>query len=432
MTITLLLTDCLLDLSIVAEDREEEVKDEDDGNADDNNTSRAKRAQSLGGMSAMSGTTAITSQSVRTSHSAVAVAELDPVMAEILPELLETSVHILDLLAPADTTHDMVDAIAKELKTPGSARAKKLRLREDTFKPKRELYGKDPYIVSDYVLRRLLGDSITEGTFRPDAILYAANLANLVKSFFTTPKESQAVNALLSDLDVSFPSPFVSKFNDDMQYGSSMLFDETFALGLDIRTQWTIHSLHGARGQAMAALEEIVVKDYFFEPAERDPSLQLYDDYFQNGHPKPVLTGFEMSRDQNTKVYERVNEIAAALNQSEEAVEQDDLVDFEILDEEFRWSDFLADLVVWSRARFNEIARSIKEQGGIHTITRELCDRMQKDDSQLDINYNSPLAIMASQTSSSADSKPNAGGPGKRQVQTSCSKWFTAKYVTNT
>jgi hypothetical protein len=402
-------------LSIVAEDREEEGEEYDeDKNANDLDTNKAQRSQSPGAMSSMSGTTAITSQSALTSASATAMADMDHMMAEILPELLESSVKIMNLLAPAGTTHEVVDVVVNELRAPGSRRANRLRFEEDKFKMIRQHYGSsNAYIISSYVVRRLLGDDSGGGTFRPDAIIHAGNLAILVKDFTVTPKESQAMHNLLMNLETFFPEPFVSEFDIEMKYGSSMLLDETFALGLDIRTQWTIHNLHRLKGQEDSKLEELLAKDFFHELAVRDSSLSWFEDYLQNGRPKNVLRASPAnSDDQNAKVIERVNQIYAAFNKSDDAVEQDDLVDFDLLEEQFGWSDFLADLVVWSRSRLNEIARSIKQQGGIQTITQALIDAMKGNDSQLDVNYEPPPTIMRPQLLPSVDITP--GVPGKR------------------
>jgi len=320
-------------------------------------------------------------------------------MAEILPELLESSVKIMNLLAPAGTTPEVVDTVVNELRAPGSRRAKRLKFEEEKFKLSRVHYGDlNSYIVSAYVVRRLLGDDSRKGTFRPDAIIHAANLAILVKDFTVTPKESQAMNNLLAKLETFFPEPFVNRFDNEMEYGSSMLLENTFALGLNVRTQWTIHNLRRMRGLEDSKLEELLAKDFFHELVDHDSSLPWFEDYLQNGRPKNVLRAAPAnSEDQDVRIIERVKQIYAAFNKSDDAVEQDDLVDFDLLDEQFGWSDFLADLVVWSRLRLNEIARSIKQQGGIETITEALIDAMKSNDSQLDVDYVPPPTIMRPQ-----------------------------------
>jgi hypothetical protein len=402
---------------MVAEDREEEEEEEEE--EEDQDTNKAERAQSsqrsqspdaMSQMSGMSGTTAITS------HSAAAVAELDPMMAEILPELLESSVRIMDLLAPAGITDKIVDNVVKELKTPGSRKSKRLRFEEDKFKLSRDHYGKDDYIISSYVLRRLLGDDPGEGPFRPDAILHAANLATLVKEFTVTPKESESMISRLTILDTYFPEPFVYKFDDDLQYGSSTLLDQAFDLGLDIRTHWSISNLYQSRGQDRAKLEEVLAEDFYHPPEERNLSLPYYVDYTLNGRAKDILRGGPAnSQEQKNRILERVDQIRGCFNAGDEAAEHDDVVDFDLLEEHFGWSDFLAKLVTWSRYRLTEISRSIREQGGIQAITQALIDTMRNNDSQIEINYEPPPTIMRPrELLPPANITP--GVPGKRSV----------------
>ena len=206
------------------------------------------------------------------------------------------------------------------------------------------------------------------------------------------------MNNLLAKLETFFPEPFVNRFDNEMEYGSSMLLENTFALGLNVRTQWTIHNLRRMRGLEDSKLEELLAKDFFHELVDHDSSLPWFEDYLQNGRPKNVLRAAPAnSEDQDVRIIERVKQIYAAFNKSDDAVEQDDLVDFDLLDEQFGWSDFLADLVVWSRLRLNEIARSIKQQGGIETITEALIDAMKSNDSQLDVDYVPPPTIMRPQ-----------------------------------
>jgi hypothetical protein len=384
---------------MVAEDREEEEEEEDD--EEDQDTNKAERArssqrsQSPGVMSQMSGMSGTTAISAITSHSAAAVAELDPMMAEILPELLESSVRIMDLLAPAGITDEIVDNVVRDLKTPGSRRSRKLRFEEDRFKLSRDHYGADGYINSTYVLRRLLGNDPEEGVFRPDPILHAANLATLVKEFTVTPKESEGMRNRLMNLDLLFADPFVSNFENEVQYGSSMLLEETFDLGLDIKTQWSIYNMYQSRGQDGIKLEDLLAEDFFHPPEERDLSLPYYDDLFLNGFPKDILrSGPANSQEQNTRILERVNQIKDGFNAGDEAAEHDDVVDFDFLEQRFGWSNFLAELVIWSRNRLSEISRSIRKQGGIQTITQALIDTMRNNDSQIEINYEPPPTIM--------------------------------------
>src|SRR3954471_16225762 len=95
----------------------EEDEDEDEVDNDDDESQDAQRAwqmQSPGNesqFSQMSGTTAITSASMMTSHSVEEVRNLDPIMvADCLQGLFNSSSRILNLLAPSDASVDTVES----------------------------------------------------------------------------------------------------------------------------------------------------------------------------------------------------------------------------------------------------------------------------------------------------------------------------------
>ena len=131
------------------------MEDEDPENEDNEDHEEAlasnQRSQSPGGMSQMSGTTAITS------HSVAELQELDILLVEILPDLLFSSHQILDQLAPIGISPEQVDGIVNELKTPGSSRARQLKRLEEKFKVDRVYYGTETYIQIPLILRKVFG-----------------------------------------------------------------------------------------------------------------------------------------------------------------------------------------------------------------------------------------------------------------------------------
>ncbi|KAH8776962.1 hypothetical protein BGZ57DRAFT_854360 [Hyaloscypha finlandica] len=200
------------DLSMVAEDREEnednedEEEEEEDDDEAHQGTRRAQRSHSPGGMSQISGTTAISSFSARTSHSQGEIVGLDPMVAEMLPDLWNDSYRIMTLLAPADASEEQVESIVRELKVSGSRLAKRLRQNEKRFALTREYYGNEPYIKTALIFQRLLGSpNPAEASSRPDAIIQIANLATLVKDFLVMERESQSSQSILGGLDSYFP-----------------------------------------------------------------------------------------------------------------------------------------------------------------------------------------------------------------------------------
>lgn len=379
------------ELSVVVEDEEAEELEDNEEEAVDTNIHN--RSQSPGGMSQMSGTTAITS------HSAAELQDLDTIsVVELLPDLLGSSYRILDLLAPPGASYDKVEtveSIMKDLKILGSRRAKRLKHDEEKFKTDREAYGTDNYIQVPLILRKIFGTSDAPiGNFRPDAILQVANLATLIVTLLVTQKESQTSHNNFGDIERQFPEAFISEFDSSIQLGSSRLREESFSIGLELRTQYTILALVHYQGTEGFDPEKILA-DYFFEATtEPAPDLAYFDDLFLNGHIKDILRAAPNSNDQKVLIKARVDKIREAFRDTLDAVEEGDVVDFEFLDDEFPWIRFISNFVRWTRSRLDEITVSIKKEGGIETIVKSLIDRVKNSDSQADLQYELLPAII--------------------------------------
>jgi hypothetical protein len=340
----------------------------------------------------MSGTTAITSASAQTSYTATEVAKLDPTLVmEVLPDLLDSSVKLLALLAPVNASPELVESIVRELKVPGSALAKRLNHREEKFALDRENFGGDDYIRASFILQKLFGSGAEPGMFRPDAILQAANLATLVKSLLVSERESQSSFNFFSNLDTWFPQTFVTQFGDNIYHGNSTLLDESFEMALDIRTQYTIVALWYHKSGEQEWHPDEVLTELFFEPlAKSTRGLSHFDDVMQNGQIKNLMrAGPDNTEVQNEMITERVLAIHQAFRQSEDAVEAGDLVDTEELESLFPWSKFLADTVWWARSRLDEIEESIRQQGGVDNLVESLVEAIKTNDSQAEL-YSKP------------------------------------------
>lgn len=377
------------ELSVVAEDPEN-IDEEDEEEAEVNEGS-GHPPHSPGGMSQMSGTTAITSASAQTSHTTAELAGLDPLMVELLPQLWLSSLNVLTLLAPSNTSAELVESTVKELKVPGSRRAKRLRHEEKKFKTDRENFGTDEYIRTSFILQKVFGSQEVElGIFRPDAILQAANLATLIKDLLVKESQGQSTHNFLAVLDTWFPESFVSQFADNVYVGNSTMLDETFNFALRVRTQYTIAALrYHKAGEAPWEPDQILTELFYDRLERRTARLSYFDDVTKNGQIKNLLrAGPANSEYQDAIIRNRVLDIREAFRQSEDAAQAGDLVDFEQLDEQFPWSIFLVDAVQWTRSRLDEIEESIRQQGGVDNLVRSLIEAIKNSDSQVELSYN--------------------------------------------
>lgn len=364
-----------------------EPSDEDD-DAIENIEIQNQGAQSPGAMSQMSGTTAITS------YSAQEIAKLDPIMAEILPELLESASRIMDLLAPENAieTVEQVDTIVKDLKIPGSRRGKHLKLHEQRFKATKSYYGTDTYIRTSFLLRKLLGtDDLELGTFRPDPVIQAANLATLLGELVVLHKGETKALSILQGVCSMFPEAFIGRYIEEVNLGDKDLNDENFDMALDLYTQSAIENLSRMAEDGLSLTPDQALADVFYKDFNMADPDGHFAELTDGGVLRNILRpGQTYSQTQVEMIQERLGLLSATIRYSEEARRAGDVVDFDQLNEMFPWATFITHLVQWSRRRLTEIFEAITEQGGIEEITLSLIELIQNNDSQADVRYDRP------------------------------------------
>ncbi|KAI9655056.1 MAG: hypothetical protein M1831_005016 [Alyxoria varia] len=165
-------------------------------------------------------------------------------------------VALIDLNTKADTICSSVlprskdgsdhDLIATELQKPDSVRSGRLRIREIGFENAFENFSYEHWIPRDLVVCMSEGvrsfEEVETGPWRPDSVLYKANLAVLAKFFMTHDENHTDTLPFLQGLDEIFPTPFLASFvssnvaKTDLGPGESTLTQATFDIALDIRT----------------------------------------------------------------------------------------------------------------------------------------------------------------------------------------------------
>jgi hypothetical protein len=381
-----------LDLSTVAEEKEKEKPAEGEPTGTSDNS---KVFQSPGAMSNLSGTTALTTQSVQK------MADLDTGMiVEVIPDLSREAHRLLDLLAPANASPDDIDSLVKELQVPGSGRGKRLRHRERTFDSTKENYTSELFINPQLILHKLFNDEQAEvGNFRPDPILFAANVAILIKELLVAQRDNPNTMELLQSLDERFPSPFLSLFETEPRFGSSALRHATSDLALEIRTQTIIAILKAYRDEANYDPDQLLAQIFLEPPEQRDETLSIYEDSLANGRYRKfagisfetIASGEEKFKNSlSNKIMQRVDIIREGFRLEGEAIDVGDYVDFDYLNDRFAWNHFLVNVVRWSQLRMDEVNKSIQGQGGPENIAILLAEKIKSLDSQVELFYELP------------------------------------------
>ena len=313
---------------------------------------------------------------------------------ECLPTLLETSCRILDFLAPNGLDYDTPTSMAnmmRELKVPGSHRAKQLKRFEAKFDLDREVYGTDTkYIQTRLVVQKIFGSSEAAAVrFRPDVILQAANLATMLMTLLVTDKGSSSSINNFGAIDKEFPEQFLSGLGTTRepfpQYGGSELASESFSVGLALRTQYAIVALISQQGSKNFDPLKIVLT-CFFEASPPSESNTALDDQFSDGQPKDILRNAPNSPKQMERIKSRVRQLQEAFRDNRDAADAQDLVDFEYLDNQFPWDNFIMNLARWTRSRLEEIIESIEIQGGIESIMKCLIETIMNNNSQANLD----------------------------------------------
>ena len=384
-----------LDLSTVAEEKEKEKPAEGEPTGTNDNS---KVFQSPGAMSNLSGTTALTTQSVQK------MTDLDTGMiVEVIPDLYRETFRLLELLAPANATPDDIDALVKELQVPGSGRGKRLRHRERTFDSTKENYTSELFINTKLILRKLFNDEQVEvGDFRPDPILYAANVAILIKELLVAQRDNPNTMELLQSLDERFPSLFLSQFETEPRFVGKVPRLTTSDLALEIRTQTIIAILKAYRDEANYDPERLLAQIFLEPPEQRDGKLSVYEDSLANGRCRKlaginfetITLGDENFKDSlSNKIIQRVEIIHKGFRYEKEATEVGDYVDFDYLNDHFPWNHFLVNVVGWSQVRMEGVKKSIQGQGGLENVTTLLAEKIKSLDSQIELFYEPPKAL---------------------------------------
>ena len=325
---------------------------------------------SPGRLSNISGTTA---------YSAEAAAEIDPQeLIEDLPNLYREAQKLLELIIP-DTAYleDIVRIIA-ELQTPGSKMRKSLSKRERTLKPYFETFSSQSYIRSSTILRALFPTSyatLSGGDWRPDNLIYKANLAAL-SARISSPisvKDDKATFELLRDVDQSFPSQFLSSFveRDLDTVGSSLLLEATFKLGLEIRTQLAIAFLYQLQDDEDTNPLKVIA-EIFLSPESFSEGASL-EEILSGGDMRrwsiPSVNAEEVEDSFEQLTFHRIGRLRGFFQDAEDSEEAFDL---DQLAEKFPWSKFAEQALTWIYIRNGEIEEVVKGESGADRIVNLL------------------------------------------------------------
>ncbi|EXJ57662.1 uncharacterized protein A1O5_12452 [Cladophialophora psammophila CBS 110553] len=273
---------------------------------------------------------------------------------ENLIDLRNNSIELFSILG-ADETR-LADICSKLLQIDPSLHRRFLS-RKKRFLTTKEAYGGGPdFIFPGLIVRKILGDAelreINNGLWRPDGVLYLANLAlQLVRVFSPSLDER---HSYLDFMFNNFPEPFYDLASFPFLPAT---VKDTFDIHTEILTQFYIR--------------EVAIKhhDEKFDPDELlgavfcDESNQIKGSSDKATHSKAMA---------------RMSSIKSHFN-----TEKRPWINIEALEQQFPWSNFVVQVVKWSVARKNELEEMIRSRGGMDKLIDLLYAEDFQDDAAL-------------------------------------------------
>lgn len=248
------------------------------------------------------------------------------------------------------------------------------------------------YLKPETILRSLLRKKHTQPLpkaskpWRPDDVIYKANLAILVHTVMTGSADHDTIDALMGAEQI-FSSPFALKFvtpGGRTMPGHSNLIPDTFEFALELRTQVLVGNLRANMTQSAAAF---MIRNAMLDFDDND------DDYGDDASEHQMLNhalshnryakGWELldphtlgTEEYAGMIIRRAGEITTALFSDIKDPFVDSSASLESglakLRKMFPWEQFQKHLLRWANLRLSEIDNSIKQLGGIDEIVTAL------------------------------------------------------------
>lgn len=308
-----------------------------------------------------SGSIAPSAMTSQTTFSQDELQNMEPkLILGFLSDLRNHAHGLLTFIAPL---HTDLKAKLNAINDTESAESKLLRKRVASLASIQDgTFGSQNLIRPDLILRALLDIRVPQALnaqWRPDAIIYQANLATVVAEMCTMSFEDPDATEVLASLDSSFPAALVSGFVGDAEAffpGSSTLLDATADLALEIRTQLAIVNLHAqypeSDDEAISLLHQI------FAASDDEDVDRLDIELDARG-----WDGIPLDQDDLAQVIRRrLRTLSQPFNSSEIAVAMQEVQDL------FPWTEFQLRMLEWSRLRKSELDQQLDRQGGTESV----------------------------------------------------------------
>ncbi|KIV80455.1 hypothetical protein PV11_07953 [Exophiala sideris] len=262
---------------------------------------------------------------------------------EFLVDLCDDSTKLIGLFEGLDDNG--LRAQCEKILQTQSLQRRRFEGREKHLLTSAEHYMSVDFIRTDHILQKIAYpfdlERLTDDFWRPDPILYVANLAvQLLKVFSVSPDDQLDYVQRMYHM---FPWLFASEHRFPIE---SDQVDNTVDLSIEVFTQFFI------RKAAESAAKPAFDPDQFADGVFFDDERQIF--------------GSSHSSTQR-KVLHRVQSIREHFS-----TDPQHPVDFEALRQHFPWSDFIFRVVKWTLVRNDKLQEIINARGGVDKIQERL------------------------------------------------------------
>jgi hypothetical protein len=287
-------------------------------------------------------------------------------MIATLGDLFHHSTKLLDLFCPKGASDDAVLDLAERMRTSGTFEEKYILKVVPQFLSYKETFASQFYIDVSTALRALtkvpLNRKIKSGPWLPEDILYKANVSLMTLRLLPSEGTNAECEHGLEELDLLFPVPFLSSIGgeDDPKPGISALYNESFELALEVRTQYLILQLGKESGKPSFNPTHILGKIFYEGVTADGVRLKGWDIFLDAG-------GNRLPKEFEDAVERRISDLKSCFSNKLKK-----LVDLDRLDELFPYSAFVTKLAAWARSRADELDSDLRKRGGVDEVIRAL------------------------------------------------------------
>lgn len=280
-------------------------------------------------------------------------------MVDALPLLYQYSDSLISFFRSNDAP--TLERLHHDLQDVDSKATKRLATLANGFKLHRPQFSEDSPVDINLAVRVMLGlhqtGQMSEIRFRPDPVLFMANIAECLSSLFASERDSEIVKEVLRVLLNTFPTPFGADLNlnaESLDPLSQSLVDDALSLVLEIRTQYLLNDLAEKQEHPAFDPDQLLANVFY-----RDP------DHLRGADPLDEESTLPAKFEILFK--KRITEIRRRFS-----TDINSPVDFGALEKEFPYAGFLVRLNQWMQLTARDHREMIRIQGSISEIQLQL------------------------------------------------------------